>query len=318
MSPARRATWRRSCSSRAPAATRASDIYSFGVLLYYLVSARFPVDGKTLGEMRRAHQAGQDRARSARPVPACRLSLSTLVTKAIDRDPAKRPESAAEMQSSACRAGNRAGGAATPRARHSWWVAVPTLAVLALAALLWSTRSSTPTAALPPPNTLAVMPIRNLTGDPSKQYLADGLTEVSSRTWRGCPACTWHRRRRSATLRVRTATSKAIAEKLGVRLLLAGSVLQADERIRISVRLDDPHTGRTIWGTELERQPSNILGARSEIASLVAARLAIEVPSSKTKEARQLKAEAQDAFLRGVVECRVRCRATSVRSRSAF
>ena len=40
-------------------ATRAADIYSFGVLLYFLVSGKFPVDGKTLGELRKAHQRKQ-------------------------------------------------------------------------------------------------------------------------------------------------------------------------------------------------------------------------------------------------------------------
>ena len=41
--------------------------------------------------------------------------------------------------------------------------------------------------AVPPLNTLAVLPITNLTGDPAKQYLADGLTEVLSLTWLACP-----------------------------------------------------------------------------------------------------------------------------------
>ena len=168
--------------------------------------------------------------------------------------------------------------------------------------MLWSTRSSPPAAALPPPNTLAVMPIRNLTGDPSKQFLADGMTEVLIAHLAKVTGLEVASSASIATLRNSDGGDKAMAEKLGVRYLLAGSVLQADERIRISVRLDDPHTGRLIWGSELERQPSNILSARSEIASLVAARLSLEVPRSTTRENTQLKADAQDAFLRGVVE----------------
>ena len=95
---------------------------------------------------------------------------------------------------------------------------------------------------------------------------------------------------------------RAIAEKLGVRLLLAGSVLQADNRIVLSVRLTDPHTGRVIWGSQLERLPSNILGARFKIANLVAARLSVELPQSRAADSHELKAEAQEAFIRGLVE----------------
>lgn len=280
-------------------ATRAGDIYSFGVLLYFLLSARFPVDGKTLGEMRRAHQEGRTRALEdvCSGLPA---DLVALVTKAIDRDPARRPESAADMQSSLAAVAS----ATEPDTTSStlWWTAVPALAVLVLVTMLWSTRSSTPTATLPPPNTLAVMPIRNLTGDPSKQFLADGLTEVLIAHLAKVTGLNVASSASTAMLRSSSGGDKAMADKLGVRYLLAGSVLQADERIRISVRLDDPHAGRSIWGTELERLPSTILGARSEIASLVAARLSLERPPAALTDSRQLTAEAQEAFIRGLVE----------------
>ncbi|MEO7157368.1 MAG: tetratricopeptide repeat protein [Vicinamibacterales bacterium] len=108
-----------------------------------------------------------------------------------------------------------------------------------------------------------------------------------------------------ATLRDRGEDEKALADRLGVRLLLAGSVLQADDRISLSVKLTDPREGRTIWGSELERAPSTILSARSEIASLLAARLSLVVPRTMSDDAqRPLSAEAQDTFLRGLAELR--------------
>ncbi len=76
MSPARRATWRRSCSCRAPSATKASDIYSFGVLIYYLLSGGFPVEGKTLGELRRRTRRASALARRG-AVADCRSRCSS-------------------------------------------------------------------------------------------------------------------------------------------------------------------------------------------------------------------------------------------------
>jgi serine/threonine protein kinase/tetratricopeptide (TPR) repeat protein len=238
-------------------ATRASDIYSLGILMYFLVSGKYPTEGNTLGELRRAHDRG-----TMRPLASQRSGLPNalieVVTRAIDRDPTLRPQAAAEMQS-------------------------------ALAAIAT------------PPQSIAVMPIQNLTGDPGKQYLADGFTEVLTAHLARLPGLAVASSATMATQRGAVADERALAEKLGVRLLLAGSVVQANNRIALSIRLIDPREGRTIWGSELERQPSTILDARSEIARLVAARLSLTVPAGLRADAsRQLSAEAQDAFLRGL------------------
>jgi tetratricopeptide (TPR) repeat protein len=70
----------------------------------------------------------------------------------------------------------------------------------------------------------------------------------------------------------------------------------------LSVRLDDPFSGRSVWGTEIERGYDSILTARAEIVSLLAARLSLSVPQPGRNDARPINAEAQDAYLRGVVE----------------
>ncbi len=278
-------------------ATRAGDVYSLGVLLYFVVSGRFPVDGKTLGELRRAHQEGKPRPLGdvCRGLPAAFIEL---VSRAIDRDPEQRPGSAADVQAALTPLAIVPVEAPSTRSVW-WWAAVPTLAVLAIAVLLWLVRPAPPV--LPEVDTLAVLPITNFTGDPSKQYIADGLTEILITQLARLPGLQVTSSATMSTVRD-VKNEREIAETLGVRLLLAGSVLQANDRIVLGVRLTDPRSGRVIWGSQLERLPSNILSARSEIANLVAARLSLEVPKSNATDSRQLKAEAQDAFLRGVVQ----------------
>ena len=157
--------------------------------------------------------------------------------------------------------------------------------------------------------------MRNLTGDATKQYLADGLTDVIVAHLARLPGIDVASPATMATLRESGDDEKALAEKLGVRLLLAGSVLQADDRISLSVKLIDPREGRTIWGSELERAPSNILSARSEIASLIAARLSLVVPPAMSNEGqRLLSAEAQDAFLRALAELNSQANTSNARA----
>ena len=79
------------------AATTTADIYSLGVLVYYLVTGQFPVEGKTLGELKRAHEAKKVRPLLSAKADAPR-ALGDIVMRAIDRDPALRPSTALEMQ----------------------------------------------------------------------------------------------------------------------------------------------------------------------------------------------------------------------------
>lgn len=291
-------------------ATKASDIYSFGVLVYYLVSGRFPVEGKTLGELRRSHEGGRVQSLASLQ-PDAPKSLIEIITRAIDPDPTRRPWAAADLQSALSAVALEPETKPAPRTPTTWWIAAAAAAALAIA-LLQPLLTTPAVVTTPSIQSIAVMPVKNLTGDATKQYLADGLTEVIVAHLARLPGLHVTSSATMATLAASDGDERAIAEKLGVRLLLAGSVVQADERIILSVKLNDPREGRTIWGTELERQPSTILQARSEIGTLVAARLAIAAPRAASDQ--PLKAEAQDAFLRALSELRAGSNANKIRA----
>lgn len=257
-------------------ATRASDIYSLGVLLYFAVSGKYPLAGNTLGELRRAHEAQQ--FRPLRELhPSLPPALLDVVARATERDPAQRLESAAAIQSMlAPVAAEPIRGKQTTR-HFGRWAALSALGVVVLAMLVaWLVGSTRPAA--PGANSLAVLPIRNLTGDPGKQYLADGLSEALISQLAGIPGLDVASSARTATVRGATEFERDIAERLGVRLLLTGSIVQADNRVRINVMLNDPRSGRTIAGTEIASTQDDVLTARSEIAKWVAARLGLSLP----------------------------------------
>jgi eukaryotic-like serine/threonine-protein kinase len=254
-------------------ATRASDIYSLGVLLYFLVSGKYPVAGTTLSELRRNHQ--NNAVRSLRDInPGLPPALCDAVAHATDRDPQRRPESAAIVQGMLATVAAQsvvAPAAGVDRnTSTAWWFLAPVIA-LAIAFAVWGVGALAPMA--PQANSVAVLPLRNLTGDASQQHLAEALSEAITSELTRAGAINVASPTTVASLQ--SAFEREIAEKLGVRYLLAGSMVQAEGRIRINVMLNDPRAGRTLFATEFDRTPDTVIDAKTEIVNWVLERLEI-------------------------------------------
>ena len=278
--------------------TKATDVYSFGVLLFFLVSGQFPVDGKSLGELKQAHLKGRantlDRVRPG--LPAAYLEI---VTRATDRDPARRPTSAADLQSALASIAAPVAAVATPRS-IGWWAAVA--AGVGLLALLIVRPLFTPSAPpAPQVRSIAVLPIRNLTGDPSKAYIADGLTEVLISNLARIRSLRVPSFAAVAPFRDTSNPPADIAKKLGVQLLLAGSIVQAGTAVRLSVHLVDA-AGTAVWGDEVTRETAGVMSAQADLSRRLASRMALDLTDAEPPLQRQsaLDPRAQDAYLRGL------------------
>jgi len=165
---------------------------------------------------------------------------------------------------------------------------------------MWRTR---PTEAPgPATRSIAVVPIRNLTGDPAKAFLADGLTEVLIANLARVRALRVPSFGAVASLRGKDEQPADVAKKLGVQLLLAGSITQADSKFRMSVQLIDPKSGQALWGEELVREVPGMIPAQAEVARLVAERLSLTLSADEQRAlgARVIDPRAQEVYLRGL------------------
>lgn len=148
-------------------------------------------------------------------------------------------------------------------------------------------------------SSIAVLPFKNLSGDASQEYFAEGLTEEIRASLI-----------RLDELRVMAATSseragededdlQSIAKKLGVGYLLGGSVRKSGDLFRISTELTDGKTGFSLWSTTVDRRLNDILALQGEIAKMVAEALSIRIATDDPTPGGTKNAEAYDHYLQG-------------------
>ena len=148
------------------------------------------------------------------------------------------------------------------------------------------------------PLSIAVLPFRNLSGDKTQDYFADGLTEEIR------SALT-----RIEALRVLAGTSsekankegdvKAIAADLGVSYLLSGSVQRSGDVARISTDLVDGRTGFSRWSESIDRKLTDIFAVQSEIARTVAQAMSVQVATTEPAPGGTTNVEAYENYLEG-------------------
>jgi TolB-like protein/Tfp pilus assembly protein PilF len=318
-------------------ASARTDVYSLGVLLYRLVTASFPVRATTIDALRAAHAgAGRVLLRDAR------ADLPTAFVRVVDRatssDPEKRYATAGALEADLVQALDETAPTevSKPEERRgfgsAWRVGLIAAGiivfVLAVAAgLRWTRDSRTPGSAAAPIRSLAVLPLVNLSGDPSQQYFADGMTdELISTLGRvaGLDVIS-----RTSVMRFRDSNTPLpeIAKALGVGAVLEGSLLVVSgdagnpapsKRVRISARLLRAGTDTQLWNRTFERDLTDVLRLQSEIAAAVAEGIGVELLSEQPSPEKQAgtiasgqppqSPDAFDLYLRGRYQWNMRTR----------
>ncbi len=118
-------------------------------------------------------------------------------------------------------------------------------------------------------NRVAVLPFKNLSGDPKQDYFADGLSaEVRAELARNA-ALQVAAQTSSSAFKDRAQTAKEMADKLGVAYLLEGNARKAESLVRVNAELIDGRTGFSLWAETFERPIDNVFAVQSEIAASV-------------------------------------------------
>jgi adenylate cyclase len=128
-------------------------------------------------------------------------------------------------------------------------------------------------AAAPERKSIAVLPFANLTGDPAKEYLSDGMAEELIHMLARVPGLKVPARTSSFAYKGRNTDVRQIARDLGVATVLEGSVRGASERIRITAQLIDGQSGYHLWSQSYDREFGDLFKLQDELANAIVATL---------------------------------------------
>lgn len=285
------------------AATPSSDLYSLGVLLFFLVSREFPVSGTSLDELRQAHAAGdRRRLRDVRPdLPA---AFVRVIDRALSSDPSDRPQTAGAFESALAESleiGPAAvfDGSVPGRASRRWAYALAGSGLMASVLLVaWLAGGFTQPS---PIRALAVLPLQNLSG-PEHDHLSAGITvELTTNL------------SKLSDLRVISNTSavmyrdahrplKDIGKELNVDYILEGSVQRDGQRMRLTVQLISARDERHLWAETYERSVQDAFTLQADLARDIARSIDLRITPQeglRLQVAAPASSEAQEEYLRG-------------------
>ena len=210
--------------------------------------------------------------------------------------------------------------------------------VLSAAAALWQFAQS-PTqppiekidlrkVAFPPPDkpSIAVLPFQNMTGDPQQDYFSDGMSEQLITGLSQSPDIYVTARTSSFAYKGKSMTAQQIADQLGVRYLLEGSVQRDADRVRINVQVIDGRDGNHIWAQRYDRKFEDLFALQDQITMDVMETLNVKFIagvsgtslSTSLKYYRPSNLKAYESYLKGLNHFFRRTPQDSITARQLF
>lgn len=271
-----------------------SDIFSLGIVLYQIATARLPFDAETAAQT--WHQiissTPEAIARFNYNIP---LQLELIIRKCLEKDPARRYQSAADLlidlrnfkrDSQSGELMVRSPGVVHSPLRTFLIIAGVLLMVGALAVGGYFLFGRPQTI-----HSIAVLPFADQSPGPGTEYLSDGITESMINRLSQLPNLKVLARGTVFTYKGKEVDPRAVGRELGVDAVVTGSVFHEKENLIVQVNLVNVSDGTQIWGEQYNRKMSDIFTVQTDISQEVSNGLHLKL--SRPQE-QQLKKQYTD------------------------
>jgi TolB-like protein/Tfp pilus assembly protein PilF len=291
-----------------------SDIFSFGAVLYEMMTGRRAFRGEsaveTMSAILKEEPAGISAARPDIP-PA----FERIVRRCLEKAPEQRFQSARDLAFalsetvSSPTAPPPARERVRPRGKLLFTAAAGILTAAAVALFLAVRDGGSSARALAraghPIVSLAVLPLQNLSRDPEQEYFSDGMTDELITNLARIGALRVISRTSAMSYKGTKKPLSAVARELGVDAIIEGSVMRSGEKVRITAQLIHGATDRHLWAESYQRDLRDVLSMQSEVARVIAGEIAAKITPQEEKRlaaARPVNPEAHELYLKGRYE----------------
>jgi adenylate cyclase len=155
---------------------------------------------------------------------------------------------------------------------------------------------------LPDKPSIAVLPFANLSGDPEQDYFVDGMTEDLITDLSKVAGLFVVARNSVFPFKGRSVNVREVAEKLGVRYVLEGSVRRAGDQVRVNAQLIDATTGGHLWAERHDGSATDIFAVQDKFVQIIVQALALNLSKDEQEEIGRGQTKsiaAREAFQRG-------------------
>jgi TolB-like protein/Flp pilus assembly protein TadD len=240
----------------------ASDIFSFGIVLYECLSGRRPFAGETSVDILHAILR-TPHVPLSRLLPDMDADWEVLVDRCLAKSPAQRWRSMGEV-------------------------------LTALEHLAAPSQR--------PEKSIAVLYFANLGGNQADEYFRDGMTEDIITELTKIKALTLLPRSAVLAFRDKPLDPGQVGLQLGVAYVLEGSLRRAGNRLRVTAQLAETRTGRSVWAERYDREMADVFAIQDEIAQHIASALLVVLSDQEKRQIEKVPTsnlQAYDYYLRG-------------------